>query len=135
MSDFPFHRSVCCGRRNHERPADAFVVTDTNGRHSLFLRGADSTAAAATALRAAASLIPGPQTGQQRPAAAAGRPSAQPPPSAASAPGPRLPEAPQPQPVSHGRAPSLAEDEAFARRLQASVLCTYEHTDADHCNV
>jgi len=110
------------------------VVTDTNGRHSLFLRSAGSKAAAATALRASG-LIPGPQTGQQRPAAAAGRPSAQPPPSSALAPGPRLPEAPQPQPVSHGRAPSLAEDEAFARRLQESVLCTYEYTDADHCNV
>jgi hypothetical protein len=106
-------------QRNHERPSDAFVVTDTNGRHSLFLRGPDSSAEAAAALRSAAGLIPSSQPAQQRPPPAAGRFAAQPPASSGPAPGPRLPEAPQPQPVSHGRTPSLAEDEALARRLQA----------------
>lgn len=111
-------------QRNHERPSDAFVVTDTNQRHSLFLRGVDSSVAAATALRRAASLIPSAQqqaSGHVPPpsgssSSGSARPPAQPP--AAALPPLRLPEAPQPQ-LRHDRRPSLAEDEALARRLQA----------------
>lgn len=77
--------------RNHERPLDAFVVTDTNQRHSLFLRGVDGSVAAATALRKAASLIPSAQqqaAGVPPPSGSGGsgsvRPPAQPPAAAVS---------------------------------------------------
>lgn len=154
-----FLATIC---RGHERPSDAFVVTGTNSRHTMYLRGVDSSTAAVTALRKVGSLIPS----LQRPAALAHGP----PPSGAGsgsvqtpavcplrcrssspstycnpyqveirtaevggkllssapdkvvlppqqAPPLRLQEAPQPQ-LRHERRPSLAEDEALARRLQ-----------------
>lgn len=43
--------------RNHEKPGDAFVVTDTQGRHSLYLRPADGTPTARHALTVAVQII------------------------------------------------------------------------------
>lgn len=53
----PIWVRFACISRNHEKPGDAFVVTDTQGRHSLYLRPADGTPTARHALTVAVQII------------------------------------------------------------------------------
>mmetsp|Transcript_10924 Transcript_10924/g.32744 ORF Transcript_10924/g.32744 Transcript_10924/m.32744 type:complete len:519 (-) Transcript_10924:1353-2909(-) len=124
--------------RNHEKPADAFVVTDTQGRHSMMLRPSDGTPTARQTLAAAAQIIqsrplPGRGGGPvpitpppSQPCPQAPRP-AQPPrahPAAAAGPlaggAPRIAAAPSPPAAGSVHRPhySIEDDEALARALQ-----------------